>query len=144
MATPSIHVVPHGMPLVHLHSGAPSTCGAGHCKEPCVGTSRLGEDPGMGNLQVAADEGRRELLTLGLRTLPPLQHSNRKCPQPQSCSEFVPTIVFRDSQRAGRGGAKIRPNLSKNCKTAVSGQIFNLAAIFDKFGYPVILKILRS
>ena len=88
-------------------------------------------------------DGKRHMNTnhLALRTLRPLT-AFQKCPEPQICQKFVPTIVFGGSNQGG-------PNLSKICRKIgkfVHKFLTNLGPpdwnpqkqspgqIFDKFG----------
>ena len=70
--------------------------------------------------------------TLPLRTLFPLT-AFKKCPEPQICPKFVPTIVFRGSNQGDK-------NLSKNCrkfeKRQFPDKFSNFRQFFDKFGSP--------
>ena len=58
---------------------------------------------------------------------PPDPYSIKKCPEPQICQKFVPTIVFRGSNQGD-------PNFSKICQKFEKRQFFaQIFEIFDKF-----------
>ena len=64
---------------------------------------------------------------------PPAPCSIHKCPEPQICPKFVPTIVFRGSNPGGPNLSKIcriMKKLSGNCRFSMFRQMF------DKFWSP--------
>ena len=63
---------------------------------------------------------------------PPAPYSIQKCPEPQICQKFAPTIVFRGSNKGD-------PNLSKICRKFVwKLQFSKFSTYFDKFGSPLL------
>ena len=59
--------------------------------------------------RLAVSESRKVVYVYVYVANPPAPYSIQKCPEPQICQRFVPTIVFRGSNQGD-------PNLSRICR----------------------------